>query len=67
MSAILFSLATLFSICAGGLFALKLRNRLHLLSFTIGVLVGVVSFKILPEIFKLTYETRLDLIVSPPE
>jgi hypothetical protein len=41
MSAIVLSLATFFSTLAGGLFALKFRNRLHfILSFTVGVLWG---------------------------
>lgn len=53
MSAVLFSIATFFSTWVGGLFALKFRDRLHfILSFTAGVLLGVVSFEILPEIFK---------------
>ena len=61
MSAILFSLATFFSTCVGGLFALKFRDRLHyLLSFTAGVLLGVVSFEILPEIFKLAHHQEID-------
>ncbi|HTN94505.1 MAG TPA: hypothetical protein VMJ33_07995, partial [Gallionella sp.] len=61
MSAILFSLATFFSTCMGGLFALKFRDRLHfILSFTAGVLLGVVSFEVLPEIFKLAHDKGLD-------
>ena len=61
MSAILISLATFFSTCVGGLFALKFRDRLHfILSFTAGVLLGVVSFEILPEIFKLAHEQGID-------
>jgi ZIP family zinc transporter len=61
MSAILFSLATFFSTCIGGLFALKFRDRLHyLLSFTAGVLLGVVSFEILPEIYKLAHDQGID-------
>lgn len=61
MSAILFSIATFFSTCVGGLFALKFRDRLHyLLSFTAGVLLGVVSFEILPEIFKLASDQGID-------
>ncbi len=54
MSAILLSLATFVSTAFGGLFALRFRDRLHfILSFTAGVLLGVVSFDILPEIFEL--------------
>ena len=61
MSAVLLSLATFFSTFAGGLFALKFRDRLHLiLSFTAGVLLGVVSFEILPEIFALAHAEGLD-------
>ncbi len=61
MSAILFSFLTFFSTCVGGLFALKFRDRLHfLLSFTAGVLLGVVSFEILPEIFKLARDQGID-------
>ncbi len=45
---------TFFSTCFGGLFALRFRDRLHfILSFTAGVLLGVVSFELLPEIFRL--------------
>jgi zinc transporter ZupT len=61
MSAILFSLATFFSTCIGGMFALKFRDRLHfVLSFTAGVLLGVVSFEVLPEIYKLAHEQGID-------
>ena len=61
MSAVLLSLATFFSTLAGGLFALRFRDRLHfVLSFTAGVLLGVVSFDILPEIFALAREHALD-------
>jgi zinc transporter ZupT len=61
MSAVLFSIATFFSTCVGGVFALKFRDRLHfVLSFTAGVLLGVVSFEILPEIFKLAHEGGTD-------
>src|ERR1700675_352516 len=62
MTTILFlALGTLFSTCAGGLFALKFRDRLHyILSFTAGVLLGVVSFDILPEIFSLAHSQAID-------
>jgi zinc transporter ZupT len=61
MSAVLLSLATFFSTLAGGLFALKFRDKLHfILSFTTGVLLGVVSFDIVPEIFRLASEQRID-------
>jgi len=61
VSAILLSLATFCSTFAGGLFALRFRDRLHLiLGFTAGVLLGVVSFDILPELFDLARERALD-------
>ena len=45
------SIATFFSTYFGGLLAVRLKNKLHLImGFTAGVLLGVVSFDILPEI-----------------
>lgn len=61
MNALLFSIATFFSTFIGGLVALKNNDRLHyILSFTAGVLIGVVSFDVLPEIFGLAQEHGLD-------
>jgi ZIP family zinc transporter len=61
MTAILLSVATFFSTLSGGLFALKFRNRLHfILRFTAGVLLGVVSFDIVPEIFSIAHEHNID-------
>lgn len=61
MSAVLLSLATLLSTSIGGVFALRFRDRLHLiLSFTAGVLLGVVAFDVLPEIFHMAREQELD-------
>jgi len=61
MTAILLSLATFFSTLGGGLFALKFRGQLHfILSFTAGVLLGVVSFDIVPEIFELAHAHGID-------
>jgi zinc transporter ZupT len=61
MAAVLLSLATFFSTLGGGLFALRFRDRLHyILSFTAGVLLGVVSFDILPEIFELAHNQSID-------
>jgi zinc transporter ZupT len=55
MNAVLLSLLTLLSTSAGGLAALGFRDRLHLvLGVTAGVLLGVVSFDLLPEIFALS-------------
>lgn len=53
MQVILLSIATFFSTFLGGLFALKFKNKLHLImGFTAGVLLGVVSFDIFPEIIE---------------
>lgn len=53
MQAILLSVATFFSTYAGGMLAVKLKNKLHLvMGFTAGVLLGVVFFDIAPEIFE---------------
>src|SRR5258706_3707905 len=63
MNAVLLSLATFFSTLVGRLLALKFRDRLHfVLSFTAGVLLGVVSFDILPEIFALAREHEIDAV-----
>jgi ZIP family zinc transporter len=56
MNAVYLSLATLVSTSIGGLCALRFRDRLHLvLGFTAGVLLGVVCFDLLPEIFELSH------------
>src|SRR5438309_6512383 len=61
MSAVLLSFAAFLSTLGGGFLALRWRDRLHyLLSFTAGVLLGVVTFEILPEIFSLSRRTQLE-------
>ena len=61
MTAVLLAISTFFSTVAGGLLALRFRDRLHLiLSFTAGVLLGVVSFDILPEVFQLAHAQGSD-------
>jgi zinc transporter ZupT len=53
MLPILLSAATFFSTLLGGLTALKNKDRFHrFLGYTAGVLLGVVAFDLLPEIFK---------------
>ena len=60
MTAVLLSVATFFSTLMGGLFALRFRDRLHyILSFTAGVLLGVVAFDILPEVFALGHAENI--------
>jgi zinc transporter, ZIP family len=54
VDALWISLLPLVATSAGGLFALKAAKHLHLiLGFTAGVLLGVVGFDVLPEIFAL--------------
>lgn len=61
----LYSFLTFISILAGGYIGLKYKDKLHLiLGFTAGVLLSVVAFDILPEIFKLVNTTGIN-IVSP--
>lgn len=56
--AVLLALGTVLSTFGGGLFALRQRRRLHLiLGFTAGVILGVVAFDVVPELFELTGET----------
>jgi len=53
MVPVILSLCTFASTLLGGSFALKNKDRLHrILGYTAGVLIGVVAFDILPEIFK---------------
>ena len=52
--AIVFAVTTFVSTLFGGVVALRNRDRLHLiLGFTAGVLLGLVAFDLLPELFKL--------------
>ncbi|HEX4509380.1 MAG TPA: hypothetical protein VH328_04850, partial [Burkholderiaceae bacterium] len=52
MTPVLLALAAFGSTLGGGALALRFRHRLHpLLGFTAGVLLGVVAFDLLPEMF----------------
>lgn len=67
MTPILFALATFASTMLGGAFALRFKDRLHLLmGFAAGVLLGVVAFDVLPEIISQVqahgYEPRAVMI-----
>jgi zinc transporter ZupT len=54
MLPIVLSIATFFSTLLGGLTGLRNKDRLHrFLGYTAGVLLGVVAFDLLPEIFKI--------------
>lgn len=53
--AVLFALSTLVSTSLGGLVALRSRDRLHLvLGLAAGVMLGLVAFDLLPELFALS-------------
>ncbi|HEX7632748.1 MAG TPA: ZIP family metal transporter [Candidatus Saccharimonadales bacterium] len=53
MLPILLALSAFFSTLIGGLVGLRNKDRLHrFLGYTAGVLIGVVAFDLLPEIFK---------------
>lgn len=61
MAPVILSFATFVSTFLGGLLGLKNRDRLHrLLGFSAGVLLGVVAFEILPEIFALLNTLNMD-------
>ncbi len=58
MIPILLSFATFISTSLGGLFSIRHKDRLHLImGFTAGVLLGVVAFDLLPEIFEQVQST----------
>ncbi len=61
MQVIIFSIAAFLSTVFGGLVALRYRDRLHrVLGYAAGVILGVVTFDVLPEIFKTVQEHNLD-------
>ncbi len=62
MQALVFSLFTFLSTFIGGLFALRFKEKLHLImSFTAGVLLGVTFFDIMPEIFAITMQHHFNV------
>jgi ZIP family zinc transporter len=64
MTAIYFSIASFVSTTIGGLLALRLRSRLrYVMGFTSGVLVALVAFDLLPEIFHLVHEQAIDPVI----
>jgi ZIP family zinc transporter len=61
ISPVALTIAAVVSTLAGGAMALRFRDRLHyLLGFTAGVLLGVVAFDLLPEVFALAHAHDLD-------
>lgn len=62
MTALGFTLVTFFSTLAGGLFALRFRDHLHLLlGFSAGVLIGVAFLDVLPEALTLGDEAGVPM------
>lgn len=65
MLVLIFSFLTFISTTLGGFYALKNRHRLHfIMSFTAGVLIAVCFFDILPELFSIITEQKLDPTAS---
>jgi ZIP family zinc transporter len=61
MSALFFTLIASLSTFAGGIVAIKNQNKLNkYLAYTAGVLLGVVAFDLLPEIFDIISSTHID-------
>lgn len=64
MTPLLFSVASFFSTILGGLLALRLRDKLrYVMGFTAGVLIALVAFDLLPEIFQQAQLTGLDPVI----
>lgn len=61
MTPILFASATVISTLLGGFFAYKNSKHLHhILGLTAGIILGVIAFDLLPEIFELTQKIQAD-------
>lgn len=61
MVAVVVACGAFVSTSLGGLFALKNKDRLHrVLGYTAGVLLGVVAFDLLPELFKIAQVHSID-------
>lgn len=61
MLAIFFTICTFISTLLGGIFAVRYQRHLrHILGLTAGVILGVLAFDILPEIFELSHELEID-------
>ncbi|MET1032910.1 MAG: ZIP family metal transporter [Candidatus Saccharimonadales bacterium] len=61
MTAILFTALIFVSTLLGGWFALRHQNHLrHILGLTAGIILGVLAFDILPEMFHIIHEFNMD-------
>ena len=64
MLAIIFTLLMFLAAVLGGLFAIKHHNTRfnHILGLTAGIILGVIAFDVLPEMFEIVHEFELDPI-----
>ncbi|HZM63588.1 MAG TPA: ZIP family metal transporter [Candidatus Saccharimonadales bacterium] len=64
MIAVIFTLTMFLAAALGGLFAIKYQKSgfNHILGFTAGVILGVIAFDVLPEMFHIVHEFDLDPI-----
>lgn len=61
MLAVLFTIGMFLSTLIGGWFAITHKRQLrHILGFTAGIILGVLAFDILPEMFEIIHEFSLD-------
>lgn len=61
MNTIVFSVFAFIATLLGGYASIKLKNQLNLvLGFAAGIILGLISFDILPEIFELAYEIKIE-------
>jgi ZIP family zinc transporter len=61
MLAVVFTLLLFISTLLGGWFAIRHKSNLrHILGFTAGIILGVVAFDVLPEMFGIIDDLRLD-------
>lgn len=64
MTAFFIAIATFFSTFIGGLLGIKFRDKLHyVISFTAGVLLSVIFFDIVPEIFQSVQKNNFNIIL----
>lgn len=65
MIPVILAFSTFLSTLAGGLVGLKNKDRMHrFLGYTAGVLLGVVAFDLLPEIFELLNQQNKDPVIA---
>ncbi len=62
MLAIIFTILMFVAAVLGGLFAIKYHHKQlnHILGFTAGIILGVIAFDVLPEMFEIVHELGMD-------